>query len=32
MESKEGSSVNTAEPLYNKYTLKEKLKGMGPAF
>ena len=30
MGSKEGSSVNTDQPLYNKYTLKEKFKGMGP--
>ena len=30
MGSKEGSSVDMAQPLYNKYTLKEKFKGMGP--
>lgn len=30
MESKGVSSVNTDQPLYNKYTLKEKIKGMGP--
>lgn len=30
MKSKGVSSVNTDQPLYNKYTLKEKIKGMGP--
>lgn len=30
MESKGVSSVNTDQPLYNKYTFKEKIKGMGP--
>ncbi|MGL5436445.1 MAG: Nramp family divalent metal transporter [Lachnospiraceae bacterium] len=30
MESKQVSNVNTDQPLYNKYTFKEKIKGMGP--
>lgn len=30
MENKGVSNVNTDQTLYNKYTLKEKIKGMGP--
>ena len=30
MENKKALNANTAQPLYNKYTFKEKIKGMGP--
>jgi len=30
VENKKALNANTAQPLYNKYTFKEKIKGMGP--